>query len=97
MIFEDSQNLSLVEGERAHETRLSDALIKACRKRINFIRQANDERDLRNWRSLHYENMEGEFVGQRSIRLNDQWRLMLRVENDCRPPRVTILGVEDYH
>lgn len=80
----------------AAATGLSEAVIKACRKRLNFIRSAPDERSLRNWRSLHYEKLEGDRKGQRSIRLNDQWRMILDFY-DTRPPKMIVLDIEDYH
>lgn len=93
--FQDAR-LALVESERAAECRLSIDLVKAIRKKLGLIRAAPDERTLRNWKSLHYEKLQrpGE---QRSIRLNDQWRLVFTIDTTSRPNRVTVTGVEDYH
>jgi toxin HigB-1 len=95
--FRDKQALDLVETDRAAETRLSAAIINALRDRLVVIRAAPDERTLRNWRSLHYEKLEGDRSGQRSIRINRQWRLVFTVETDRTPNKMTILSVEDYH
>lgn len=61
------------------------------------LRAAPDERTLRNWKSLHYEKLEGDRTGQRSIRLNKQWRLVFTLDSGLRPPKITVLSIEDYH
>jgi len=41
--------------------------------------------------------LEGDRKGQRSIKLNKQFRLIFEIDNESRPPKVTILSIEDYH
>jgi len=95
--FRDKE-LALIETDRAAaDTGLSIALIESARDKLNYIRQAVDERDLRNWRSLHYEKLQGDRSGQRSIRLNKQFRMVFTLDSECKPPRVTVLSIEDYH
>ena len=94
--FRDSR-LSLIETDRAMETRLPVSVITSCRHKLVVLRAAPDERTLRNWKSLHYEKLEGDRSGQRSIRLNKQWRLVFTLNSDLTPPRLTVLSVEDYH
>jgi toxin HigB-1 len=94
--FRDSR-LSLIETERAMETRLPVSVISSCRQKLVVLRAAPDERTLRNWKSLHYEKLEGDRSGQRSIRLNKQWRLVFILNSDLTPPKLTVLSVEDYH
>jgi proteic killer suppression protein len=83
--------------QAAAKTKLPIAVIAACRKKLSFIRDAPDERTLRNWKSLRYEKLQGEREGQSSIRLNDQWRLVFKIDNTSSPPKMTVLSVEDYH
>lgn len=95
--FRDKK-LALIETDRAAaDTGFSIALIESARDKLNYIRQAPDERSLRNWKSLHYEKLEGDRKGQRSIKLNKQFRLIFEIDNECRPPKVTMLSIEDYH
>ena len=91
-----NQHLKLIETERAAETGFPVAIIKSCRKKLVFLRSATDERTLREWKSLHYEKLSGDRDGQRSIRLNDQWRLVFELYAACNPHKITILSVEDY-
>jgi toxin HigB-1 len=96
VVFEDAR-LALIETDQAAQTRLPVAVIQSARRKLNAIRAATDERTLRNWKSLHYEKLKGNRSEQRSIRLNDQWRLVFRLDEQCAPPRVTVVAVEDYH
>lgn len=69
-------------------------IAKAFRKRIQTIRAATDERVLRDWRSLHFEELAN---GQHSIRLNKQWRLILEFEGKAADKVVVVVAIEDYH
>ena len=89
--------LALIETDRAGETRLSVAIIKSARRKLTILRAAPDDRTLRNWKSLHYEKLRGKRHGQRSIRLNDQYRLVFTLDNETTPPTVTVMSIEDYH
>ena len=91
------KDLALVETDRAAETRLPVAVINSLRDKLVVIRAAPDERTLRNWRSLHYEKLKGERSGERSIRINKQWRLVFTIDTSRTPNKITVLGVEDYH
>lgn len=95
--FDDRQQISLIETDSADKTGFSEAIIKACRRKLNFIRNAPDERSLREWKSLHYKKYEEDMIGGKSIRLNDQWRLIFVIDNDSNPPKITIKSIKDYH
>jgi len=90
--FRDKK-LALVETDRAAETRLPIAVINSLRHKLVIIRAAPDERTIRNWKSLHYERMEND---ERSIRLNDQYRLIFTLNTDCKPNKMTILRIWDH-
>jgi proteic killer suppression protein len=89
--FRDS-SLSRLEVE-ADEGGYPPGVAKAFRKRMQIIRAAPDERVLRGWKSLHFEKI----GDQHSVRLNDQWRLMLDFEGDATNKVVVVLGIKDYH
>jgi toxin HigB-1 len=64
---------------------------------MGVIQAANDERDLRALKSLRLERLKGKRRHQHSMRLNDQWRLVLEFENDPLGRRIVIVDIEDYH
>jgi len=79
------------------KSRLPVAVIDAFRKKLTVLEAAPDERTLRNWRSLHYEKLSGTRKDQRSIKLNDQWRLTFRLDASTLPPTLKVIAIEDYH
>ena len=94
--FRDSK-LALIETDRAAETKLPLSVINSARRKLIVIRAAPDERTMRNWKSLHYEQMSGSQEGVRSIRLNDQWRMTLEVDGECSPPKVIVLAITNHY
>jgi proteic killer suppression protein len=72
-------------------------LTKAYRKVVGFIDKAEDERDLREMKSLHLEKLKGQREGQHSLALNDQWRLIVRIERGEDGKTVVLIEIVDYH
>lgn len=96
IVFADC-DLELIETDEAGATRLPVAVIKSARRKLTLLRAAIDDRSLRNWKSLHYEKLKGDREDQRSIRLNDQYRMVFELDEEAEPQTVTILKIEDYH
>lgn len=96
IVFADAA-LALVETDQAGATRLPIAVIKSARRKLVVVRAAIDDRSLRNWKSLHYEKLKGDREGQRSIRINEKFRLVFTLDEETDPQTVTILEIEDYH
>ena len=94
--FEDP-TLERLEADPNFTNGMDGALDKAFRKRLQFIRAAADERAFYAMKSLHYEKLQGDRAGQRSMRLNDQWRLIVRLEEDDAGKQVVVVSIADYH
>lgn len=66
--------------------------------RIQQLAAATDERDLRNLKSLHLEQLKGrERKGQSSIRIDHQYRLILRFYSDDHGRVTVVIDGLDYH
>jgi proteic killer suppression protein len=72
-------------------------IVSSYRRKMQQIRAAVDERFIRNMKSLHFEKLKPPRDHQHSIRLNDQWRLILELIDNDKDKRVVIVGIEDYH
>lgn len=71
-------------------------VIKSYRKKVQLISAAGDERDLYALRGLRMEKLKGDRLGQTSMRLNDQFRLILTFKTEGDRVAV-LLEVVDYH
>jgi proteic killer suppression protein len=89
--------LDRLETDSAFTGGYSDAVVRAFRRRMQQIRAALDERDFYAVKSLHFEKLKGARSHQRSIRLNDQWRLILELEGSDNEKTVLVVDIEDYH
>ena len=71
-------------------------LVKSFRKRIQAIRAAVDERDLAAIRGNNFEKLKGKLAHQYSMRLNDQWRLILEIKTAKPKNIIIIVDIVDY-
>jgi proteic killer suppression protein len=92
-----SDHLRRILADDAHKLGLPIAVIKAARKKLLALEYAKDERDLRKWASLNYKKLSGDRMGRRSIRINDQYRIIFTVLDDEHPPAIRILEIGDTH
>lgn len=73
------------------------AIDKAFARRMAMIAAAPDEREFWKLKSLHYEKLKGQRGHQKSMRLNDQFRLILEVDETNTGKKMIIVAIEDYH
>lgn len=62
-----------------------------------MIAAALDERAFYALISWHFEKLKGDLAGKYSIRLNKQWRLLIRLEKREFGKTVVIISICDYH
>ena len=94
--FEDV-DLAKIEADKDFTGTLSKSIISVFRKRMWFIRSASDERDFYALKSLNFKRLKGNRNHEYSMRLNDQWRLILVLSKETHPKTVIVVGIEDYH
>ena len=91
------EKLERLERESQYTASFPGDVVRAFRKRLWFIRQAMDERDLYAAKGQHFEKLKGNRAHQRSMRLNKQWRLILELAGAKPEKTVMVLDIEDYH
>jgi proteic killer suppression protein len=92
-----SRKLRKLEEDPDYYGGFAANIVRAFRMRVQLIREAADERDFYALKSLHYEKLKGDRKHQRSMRLNDQFRLVLTIEKGQRGDTIVIVDIEDYH
>jgi proteic killer suppression protein len=95
--FKDKGLEELATNKEARDGRYSQSIQKVFRKRMQQIVSTVDERDFYKTTSLHFEKLKGGRSHQHSMRLNDQWRLIVELVGDAPNTQILIVGIEDYH
>lgn len=95
--YADEDLRRLAEDEDFRPKGWSHDVIRAYRKKIQILLSAIDERDLTAMRSLNLEKLKGDRAGTWSIRLNDQYRLILTFHTTVDGRVTVVLEITDYH
>lgn len=72
-------------------------IVKAFRNRMEFIAAAPDERSFYAMKSFRFEKLQGKRKEQRSMRLNDKYRLIISFKGQGDKRTIIIEAIEDYH
>lgn len=95
--FEDDELCRLYTEAHFHLPWMGPELVRHFHRKMAVVAAALDERDLLAMRSLRLEKLVGDRAGQYSIRLNDQWRLIVRFRTDEDGRVAVIVALVDYH
>lgn len=92
-----NDDLARICTDEAHRLGLPFSVIRGARRKLIQLESAKDEWDLRNLIGLRYKKLNGEREGQRSVRINDQYRIVFALRDDKSPPTILILEIGDTH
>lgn len=90
-------NLDRLEIDLKFSGGWSPAIVKGYRKAMGAIRAAVDERDLQNLRGLRFKKLKPPQDHQHSLRLNDQWRLIVEIRGSGKSKKVGVIEIRDPH
>lgn len=93
----DDPDLDRLETDLQFTGGWEPSIVRGFRKVMNAIRCAVDERDLRNTRGLRFKSRKPPNVHQHSMRINDQWRLIVEMRGTGVSKRVGVVKIEDPH
>ena len=91
------KSLDRLETDPKFDGGFSQAIVMAFRKRMQVIRMAPDERVFYGLKSLHFEKLKGARSHQYSMKLNDQWRLIVEFHQEAERKVIRVIAIEDYH
>jgi len=86
----------LYTGEHTTK-RYPAAVIDAFFEVMDAIEHAQDERDLRALKHLHFEKLKGQRKHQRSLALHGGFRLVVQLRKDSQGAYLLVERIEDYH
>jgi proteic killer suppression protein len=92
--FGDGLAEDLFYDRRTNRTRrLSGSLREVARRKLLYVHEASELRDLRAPPGNRLEVLRGSWEGYHSIRINEQWRIVFRWEEG----HAASVRVVDYH
>jgi len=95
--FQNDDLLELYEIGYSPRLLLQPNVINGFFKAMLRIESTPNLQRLANNRGLRLEKLRGDRANQYSVRLNDQYRLILKVEQDDDGEVVLIIEIVDYH
>lgn len=83
------------KGANKYPPEVADAFFEV----MAVIEAASNEGDLYALKGFHFEKLKGKrgTENERSLRLNSQWRLIVKIETDDKGKLVLVIDIEDYH
>jgi proteic killer suppression protein len=84
-----------VNGQSKGKPKFSQEVERTFIKRVIQISSAQNTNDLRAIKSLHFEKLSGDYAGKHSIRVNDSYRVILRIEKEAENLRIEIVCIEE--
>jgi proteic killer suppression protein len=91
------KRLEQLEVDPSYTAGFASNVVRGYRKAMQAVRAAADERDLYGMRGFRFEKLQGKRTHQHSMRINDQWRLILELRSKTRGKQVWVINIEDYH
>ena len=88
--FDDIEAEKIFNGDSSKKFNNIQKIIK---RKLDMIHYAFSENDLRVPPANHYEHLKGDLKGFRSIRINDQYRVVFKFEDGF----VYNVRIMDYH
>ncbi|MCG8310511.1 MAG: type II toxin-antitoxin system RelE/ParE family toxin [Cytophagales bacterium] len=85
VFFETKELASLYKADPERlrgKQRIPVTVVKQYQKKVNVLISINELKELYNFRSLNFEALKGDRKGQYSIRLNEQYRLLFRINKN---------------
>jgi len=89
-------DLDRLETDASFHAGFADEVVRGYRKALWAMRAATDLRDLYRG-GLRCEKLQGDRLGQHSVRLNKQWRLVFRIVTDEGGSKARLIEIVDYH
>jgi len=91
-----SKKLELLYTEEKGAQKYDPAVVDAFFEVMAIIAAAVDEQDLRKFKSLHYEKLKGSLQHLHSLRLNDQFRLIVERVADEQGRLLLLIDIDPH-
>ena len=97
LIEYDDPDLERLARDAAYTAGFAPAIVKGFRKMVGFIKAVVDERALIAMHGLNFHPLDRDRAGQYSLKINDQYRLIVELRGDAPKKRIGVIEIVDYH
>lgn len=94
--FKD-KDLEAMAFDPNYRGRWSAGIVKEYRFCLHYFLNAPDRRAIYHYPGFRLEKLKGKKKDVHSLRLNDQYRLILQFQRIDNREAIYVLGIEDYH
>ncbi len=92
-----TKDLEALYYHKKKARRYPPGVVEAFFEAMVVISSAVTEHDLRAMKSFHFEKLVGNRKDQASLRLNDQFRLIIHIHEEAEFKIIEIIEIVDYH
>jgi proteic killer suppression protein len=96
LVRHEDDDLARVEADPEYTGKLDKSRVRAFRKVLNILRAIPNETSIYQHKALRFEKLKGR-EPERSLRLNNQWRLIVEIESGEAGNCIVVKRIEDYH
>lgn len=83
VVFENAELESLYQnGKGRGKQQYSDKVINKFSIVVQIMESSSSTNELRKFKFLHFEKLSGHFYGKFSVRVQDEYRIIFRIEKD---------------
>ena len=97
IIEDDYLEYLFAHGKSKGKPKFGYDIERAFIKRVLQISSSQNTNDLRSIKSLHFEKLSGDLSGKYSIRVNQGFRMILRIEQEPDNIKVEIVCIEEMN
>ena len=102
VVFENKDLLYIYEnGKEKGKPTFSKEIVRGFIRKINILIEVNSTFELTQFKSLNFEQLKGSLKGFHSVRVNDQYRIILKINEESdglsTVEIVEIRQLTDYH
>src|SRR5205814_412913 len=96
-VAHDDPDLERLETDITFSGGRAQSLVRQFRRLMNLVHSVPNETELYKFPSRHFEKLKGKRKHQHSLRLDDQWRLVVELETREQGTLIRIKEIVDYH
>lgn len=90
-----------IHGKEKGSPKYPQEVSKSYIRKVAILIDAENTQHLRKYKSLHFEELQGDLKGSHSIRVNDKYRIILKIEKELDGVTsvevILIEDLKDYH